>query len=270
MSQFIYPQEVSPFIGTFSSYPWVLPDKGVSHTGLDFQYLNDLHDEMASFVETDCTSSVGSHSCQSNKISTIGPGSTIADSLHESSPEYSASIPLLTSRSSSSCSMKSSGFDDCEPHALNDPLEVSEQHENEHSKGEFTENILKYPPILPSQTSSNRRLIFVSKICPLCGKCFTRRSTLQIHLLIHTNLKPFKCSFCDKEFNVKSNLNRHERIHRQKKVASSYPSSDQATRNFSNTRSITRSHMSAKKKSTAPAASRDSERCGVYSGTIEK
>ncbi|AGO11723.1 AaceriADL051Wp [[Ashbya] aceris (nom. inval.)] len=55
------------------------------------------------------------------------------------------------------------------------------------------------------------------KTCDICRKSFTRKTSLQTHMLIHTKAKPYRCPYrtCNKTFNVKSNLYRHERIHKR-------------------------------------------------------
>ncbi|XP_060566445.1 zinc finger protein 415-like, partial [Ruditapes philippinarum] len=45
--------------------------------------------------------------------------------------------------------------------------------------------------------------------CNMCGKLFPSNWKLQRHMRVHTGEKPFVCSFCDKGFNVKSNLKVH-------------------------------------------------------------
>lgn len=42
---------------------------------------------------------------------------------------------------------------------------------------------------------------------------FTRKHILKIHYATHSSDKLFKCHTCDRSFNQKSNLKRHERIH---------------------------------------------------------
>ncbi|XP_034267943.1 zinc finger protein with KRAB and SCAN domains 7-like isoform X2 [Pantherophis guttatus] len=59
--------------------------------------------------------------------------------------------------------------------------------------------------------------------CLLCGRAFTRKSSLNRHLIIHTGEKPYKCVHCGKSFNRKTNLLSHEMVHARDK---SYQCSD--------------------------------------------
>ncbi|AMD19771.1 HCL380Cp [Eremothecium sinecaudum] len=51
--------------------------------------------------------------------------------------------------------------------------------------------------------------------CKVCGRECRRPSTLKTHMLTHTGQRPFRCRFpgCNKSFNVRSNMLRHERLH---------------------------------------------------------
>nr|CAI5818199.1 unnamed protein product [Callosobruchus analis] len=50
-------------------------------------------------------------------------------------------------------------------------------------------------------------------ICLYCGKCYSRKYGLKIHIRTHTGYKPLKCKFCSRPFGDPSNLNKHVRLH---------------------------------------------------------
>ena len=45
--------------------------------------------------------------------------------------------------------------------------------------------------------------------CDVCKKLFATRSILKIHKMTHSGEKPFECDVCKKGFSVKCKLNRH-------------------------------------------------------------
>ncbi|XP_078039871.1 PR/SET domain 13 [Augochlora pura] len=50
-------------------------------------------------------------------------------------------------------------------------------------------------------------------LCLYCGKIYSRKYGLKIHIRTHTGYKPLKCKYCLRPFGDPSNLNKHVRLH---------------------------------------------------------
>ncbi|XP_031759800.1 zinc finger protein Xfin-like [Xenopus tropicalis] len=68
-------------------------------------------------------------------------------------------------------------------------------------------------PVKKTRCSSERE----PYMCKVCGKVFTRHSTLMHHHSIHTGEKPFVCQQCGKCFRDANNLKVHTRSHTKEK-----------------------------------------------------
>ncbi|KAM7358207.1 PR/SET domain 13 [Cochliomyia hominivorax] len=58
-------------------------------------------------------------------------------------------------------------------------------------------------------------------LCIYCGKVYSRKYGLKIHIRTHTGFKPLKCKFCLRPFGDPSNLNKHVRLHLQNSASNS-------------------------------------------------
>lgn len=69
-------------------------------------------------------------------------------------------------------------------------------------------------------------------LCIYCGKLYSRKYGLKIHIRTHTGFKPLKCKFCHRPFGDPSNLNKHIRLHLQNQSPTSHNSNGAAHPSF--------------------------------------
>lgn len=50
--------------------------------------------------------------------------------------------------------------------------------------------------------------------CVYCGRVYSRRYGLRIHVRTHTGWRPLRCAVCRRAFADPSNLNKHAKLHR--------------------------------------------------------
>lgn len=60
-------------------------------------------------------------------------------------------------------------------------------------------------------------------VCVYCGKLYSRKYGLKIHIRTHTGYKPLRCRHCARPFGDPSNLNKHLRLHAAADTGSTSP-----------------------------------------------
>ncbi|XP_033118215.1 zinc finger protein 354B-like [Anneissia japonica] len=84
----------------------------------------------------------------------------------------------------------------------------------QHPVGNWTknrQNPSSTEPHVPADTSQSKSKR--GHLCIYCGKFYSRKYGLKIHLRTHTGYKPLKCKVCLRPFGDPSNLNKHTRLH---------------------------------------------------------
>ncbi|XP_067625198.1 zinc finger protein 208-like [Eurosta solidaginis] len=76
---------------------------------------------------------------------------------------------------------------------------------------------------LNSRSTLNNHLLVHSDVrkhkCDYCERSFKRSKELKNHLILHTGLKLYSCDFCDKKYARASNLRTHKRYQHPKEIA---------------------------------------------------
>ncbi|XP_021368297.1 zinc finger E-box-binding homeobox protein zag-1-like isoform X27 [Mizuhopecten yessoensis] len=146
---------------------------------------------------------------------------------HGGPPSDTQDLPLIYLYRCTACGHDSSTEDEAAKHALSH----SSSHENVPPTFEMVQVDDASSQLLPTTPfceecgkpfKSNECLMkhirvvhmvkLKSKTCPVCQKSFSRPSSLDEHMRMHSNLRPFQCLACGASYKHKKHLNHHLRV----------------------------------------------------------
>ncbi|KAI7794721.1 putative gastrula zinc finger protein XlCGF57.1-like, partial [Triplophysa rosa] len=131
--------------------------------------------------------------------------------------EQKTSVKLLDCEMELKTQIKEEQTDDDDV-IYSDLMEVKEESSEPNEKkeephhlitGEESVSCLKNFPQNKSQIATDK----MPHVCPWCGKIFTFKSRLNLHMKSHTGERPYRCDQCGKTFSREYHLSRHLRIH---------------------------------------------------------
>ena len=137
----------------------------------------------------------------------ISPLDALTDrvnSLNRSSPSKLAPSPLAALTNLMKERNESQFF-------VNPNLNVRQFDQNRIYAQNLIKNIsdVKSTPQSQATFQASNNLSKASAACNVCGKMFSCKSAVDIHMRSHTKERPFRCSYCDRAFTTKGNLKQH-------------------------------------------------------------
>lgn len=99
------------------------------------------------------------------------------------------------------------------PHRLHHQSQLD--HDSVNSAAAHLETIASNMGANSSSTTKPSTSNSGGHLCIYCGKIYSRKYGLKIHIRTHTGFKPLKCKYCFRPFGDPSNLNKHVRLHVQ-------------------------------------------------------
>ncbi|CAH0407530.1 unnamed protein product [Chilo suppressalis] len=91
--------------------------------------------------------------------------------------------------------------------------------------------------------------------CVYCGKLYSRKYGLKIHIRTHTGYKPLRCRYCARAFGDPSNLNKHVRLHAGSAASGAGLACAQCGARVARRRDLER-HVRARHRSPVPVLTR--------------